>query len=74
MAFNLRGDEHGDEVATFEGTAAIEDSPTPAHEVPAYLAKYEGEIHRFDWTPPEFAADYSVLVRVNIDRVRSWED
>ena len=73
VAFNLRGDAEGDRVATFEGTATIDRSPTPAHEVPAYLDKYEGEIARLGWTPAEFAADYSVLIRIAVDRIRSWE-
>jgi PPOX class probable F420-dependent enzyme len=74
VAFNLRGDAEGDRVATFEGTATIDRSPTPAHEDPRYLAKYEGEIERLGWTPPQFAADYPVLIRLDIDRIRSWED
>jgi PPOX class probable F420-dependent enzyme len=74
VAFSLRGDAEGDRVATFEGTATIDRSPTPAHEDPRYLAKYEGEIVRLGWTPPQFAADYPVLIRLHIDRIRSWED
>ncbi|HEX5695395.1 MAG TPA: TIGR03667 family PPOX class F420-dependent oxidoreductase [Acidimicrobiia bacterium] len=74
VAFNLRGDPHGDEVVTIEANATIDESPTPAHEVPSYLAKYEGEIVRLGWTPPEFAADYPTLIRLRIDRIRSWED
>ena len=74
VAFNLRGDPEGDRIVTIEATASIDRSPTPAHEVPAYLAKYEGEIRRLGWTPPEFAADYSVQIRLVIDRIRSWED
>jgi len=74
VAFNLRGDPEGDRIATFEGTATIDRSPTPAHEVPAYLAKYEGEIRRLGWTPPGFASDYPILVRLVIERIRSWED
>ena len=74
VAFNLRGDPEGDRIVTLEATASIDRSPIPAHEDPAYLAKYEGEITRLGWTPPEFAADYSVLIRLVIDRIRSWED
>ena len=73
VAFNLRGDAEGDRVATFEGTATIDRSPTPAHEVPAYLDKYKGEIRRLGWSPAEFAADYSVLIRIAVDRIQSWE-
>ncbi|MGH8950248.1 MAG: pyridoxamine 5'-phosphate oxidase family protein [Acidimicrobiia bacterium] len=73
-AFNLRGDPEGDRIVTIEAKASIDRSPTPAHEDPPYLAKYEGEITRLGWTPPEFAEDYSVLIRLVIDRIRSWED
>ncbi|HEY7469672.1 MAG TPA: TIGR03667 family PPOX class F420-dependent oxidoreductase [Acidimicrobiia bacterium] len=71
VAFNLRSDEHGDEYVTIEATATVEDSAPPAHEVPAYLAKYEGEIGRLGWTPPEFAGEYPVLIRLKVDRLRS---
>jgi PPOX class probable F420-dependent enzyme len=74
VAFNLRGDAKGDRVATFEATATIDRSPTPAHEDPRYLAKYGGEIARLGWTPAQFAAAYPVLLRLHIDRIRSWED
>ena len=74
IAFNLRGDPPGDRIASFEATATIDRSPIPAHEVPSYLAKYEGEIVRLGWTPPVFASDYPVLIRLHIDRIRSWED
>jgi len=74
VAFNLRGDPTGDRIASFEATATIDRSPTPAHEVPSYLAKYEGEIVRLGWTPPVFASEYPVLIRLHIDRIRSWED
>ena len=42
VAFNLRGDELGDTMATFEGTAPVVESPTPPHRDPAYFAKYQG--------------------------------
>jgi hypothetical protein len=74
VAFNLRGDPEGDQVATIEATASIDRTPTPAHEVPDYLAKYEGEITRLGWTPPEFASGYPVLISLKIERIRSWED
>ncbi|MGH8914473.1 MAG: TIGR03667 family PPOX class F420-dependent oxidoreductase [Acidimicrobiia bacterium] len=74
VSFNLRGDPEGDRVVTVEATASIDSSPTPAHEVPAYLVKYEGEIARLGWTPAKFASDYPVLIRLEIGRIRSWED
>ena len=72
VAFNLRGDEMGDSMATFEGAATVVDSPTPPHEHAAYFAKYQGQISRFGWTPDQFSDDYSALIRIAINRVRSW--
>ena len=72
VAFNLRGDELGDTMATFEGTAQVVESPTPPHRDPAYLDKYRGEISRLGWVPDQFADDYSALIRITIDRIRSW--
>jgi len=72
IAFNLRGDEMGDTMATFEATASVVDSPTPPHQDQAYFAKYRDEISRFGWTPEQFSGDYSALIRLRIDRIRSW--
>ena len=72
VAFNLRGDELGDTMTTFEGTATVVESPTPPHQHPAYYAKYQGQIERLGWTPEQFSNDYSALVRISINRVRSW--
>jgi PPOX class probable F420-dependent enzyme len=72
VAFNLRGDELGDTMATFEGTAEAVESPTPPHRDPAYLDKYREQISRLGWTPQQFADDYSALIRITIDRIRSW--
>ena len=72
VAFNLRGDELGDTMATFEGTAVLVESPTPPHRDPAYLDKYRREISRLGWLPDQFADNYSALIRITIDRIRSW--
>jgi len=72
VAFNLRTDAVGDSMTTFEGTAELVESPTPPHRDPAYLAKYQGQIERLGWTPEQFSDDYSALIRIAINRVRSW--
>jgi PPOX class probable F420-dependent enzyme len=71
-ALNLRGDLEGDIVATFEATATIVDQPRPAHQDPAYLAKYRSQIERLGWTPEQFASEYSALIRLSLDRIRAW--
>ena len=48
------------------------ESPIPPHRDPAYLAKYQGQIERLGWTPEQFSDDYSALIRIAINRVRSW--
>jgi PPOX class probable F420-dependent enzyme len=72
IAFNLRGDELGDTMATFEGTAEAVDSPTPPHQHAAYFAKYQAQIKRLGWTPEQFSDDYSALIRITVNRIRSW--
>jgi len=72
VAFNLRTDEMGDSMSTFEGTASVVSSPTPPHQHPAYFAKYQVQIKRLGWTPEQFSDDYSALIRIAVSRVRSW--
>jgi PPOX class probable F420-dependent enzyme len=71
VSFSLNSDPRGDSYVTMEATAVIVGSPAAAHEVPAYLAKYAGEIAHFGWTPPEFAELYPALIRLTIDRIRA---
>lgn len=72
VAFNLRTDEMGDTMTTLEGLATLVDSPTPPHQYPAYFAKYQSQIERLGWTPAQFSDDYSALIRITVNRVRSW--
>ena len=72
IAFNLRTDEVGDSMTTLEGDATVVDSPTPPHQHPAYFGKYRGQISRLGWTPEQFSDEYSALIRIAINRIRSW--
>jgi PPOX class probable F420-dependent enzyme len=71
VAFNLRGDGRGSVVVTLEGRAAVEDL-SPAREFPGYEEKYEREIERLGWTTESFSAEYSVGLRIVVDRVRAY--
>ncbi len=73
VAFNLRSDPQGDGFLTLEATASVDPAPTPAHEVPAYVAKYENSIVRLGWAPPDFAREYPVLIRLKVTRLRYWK-
>jgi len=72
VAFNLLTDAMGDSMTTLEGTATVVESPTPPHRHSAYFAKYQGQIERLGWTPNQFSDDYSALIRITVNRVRSW--
>ena len=70
VAFNLRGDRHGDVVVTLEGEARVEELP-PATEFPGYSDKYAGEIERIGFTPEALDTGYNVAVRIEVTRVRA---
>ena len=69
VSLNLDGDRNGGDIVVALGDAAVSDEP-PAHEVPAYVEKYAPLIERNRWTPESFAADYSVPIRIIVQRVR----
>lgn len=73
VSFNLRSDPDGDEYLTLEATVTVDPAPVPAHELPAYAAKYEGSIRRLGWAPPEFAREYPILLRLEVSRLRYWK-
>jgi PPOX class probable F420-dependent enzyme len=69
VSLNLDGDGRGGDIVVCNGEARVSDDP-PADELPDYVAKYAALIARNRWTPESFAADYSVPLRIAIDRVR----
>lgn len=72
IAFNLRGDATGDGITTLEGRAVIDATfPTPAG-CPEYVAKYREEIVRLGWTVESYDTDFSMPLRISVDRVRAW--
>jgi PPOX class probable F420-dependent enzyme len=69
VTLHLDGNGEGGDVVVCTGRAVVSDDP-PAHDVPAYVEKYEALIDRNRWTPASFAADYSVPVRISFSRIR----
>ena len=72
VSLHLNSDEHGGEVATFEGSAQIADGHPQAHEVPAYLAKYRDGIASIGMTPEEMGSEYAAALRITPTRVRVY--
>ena len=74
VALNFNTDESGNKhVIVFTGEAAMDTDCPPAHEVPAYYAKYRDGIAELDMTPEAFSNDYSVAIRIRPTEVRGWE-
>jgi PPOX class probable F420-dependent enzyme len=69
VSLHLDGNGRGGDIVVVTGSAAPTDD-VPASQVPAYVAKYAGLIEGNGWTPESFAADYSVPLRISVDRVR----
>lgn len=69
VSLNLDGNGQGGDIVVCLGTAAVSDDP-PGDRVPEYVEKYLALIERNRWSPASFAADYSVPLRITIDRIR----
>lgn len=74
VALHFNTDDTGDHhVMVFTGEAAIVSGHPPAHEVPEYLEKYQGDITALNMTPQEFSREYSTAIRIHPTEVRGWE-
>lgn len=70
VSLNLNSDDHGGKVATFEGSANIDEGYPLAHQVPAYLAKYSDAITGIGMTPEQMAQVYAIPLLITPARVR----
>lgn len=74
VALHFNTDETGDkQIIVFTGKASIDESSPVAHEVPAYLEKYNGGIATLEMTPEEFSREYSIAIKIKPTEVRGWE-
>jgi PPOX class probable F420-dependent enzyme len=64
VALNLDGDGRGGDIVVFTGEAQVAQDIPPADQVLAYVKKYREGFARLQMSPEEFAASYSVPVRV----------
>jgi PPOX class probable F420-dependent enzyme len=70
VSFNLNTDAVGGDVVTIEGEARVDLTYAPADRVPAYIAKYQGLLDDYGWTPAYFAAEYPLAILVKPTRWR----
>ena len=69
VSLHLDGNGQGGDIVVATGDASVSEDP-PAHELPSYVDKYAALIERNRWTPEQFAADYSVPIRITVRRIR----
>lgn len=69
VALNFNSTDDGGDVVVFSGAATVEENAPPASAVPAYVAKYAGDIAGLSMNPESFAASYSVAIRVSLEKL-----
>jgi PPOX class probable F420-dependent enzyme len=70
-SLHFNTDAEGDDVAVFTGSARIGEIGD-APEWAQYALKYAQAIVRVGFTEESYIAEYSVPVRVTVERVRAW--
>ena len=63
---------NGGDIVVLSGRAEILDDQPPAHEFPAYAAKYGVDAARISGDVASFAAAYPIAIKVTVDRVRGF--
>lgn len=64
VALHLDGDDIGGDLVIVHGTAQVVDGPA-ADDVAEYVDKYDARMARNGWSPADFAARYSVPLRID---------
>lgn len=72
VSLHFDGDGGGGDIVVLTGRAEILDDQPLAHQVPAYLDKYQEGAARVSGDVATFSAEYPVVVRVVVDRVRGY--
>jgi PPOX class probable F420-dependent enzyme len=72
VALNLDGKGDGSDIIVLAGTARRPENQPPAHEVPAYLAKYHDAMIQISGSPEQFGAGYPVPILIEVSKVRGF--
>lgn len=70
VALNFDGDGLGGNIVIFTGEARLAPEAPPAHQVPAYVQKYQPGFTRIRMSAEEFAQSYSVALRITPTNLR----
>jgi PPOX class probable F420-dependent enzyme len=69
VSINLNCDQYGNDVIVLTGNAVVDEDAPGANALPAYIEKYGEGMASIGMTPDQFAADYSVAIRVLPDKL-----
>lgn len=72
VALNLDGKGDGSDIIVLTGTARRAENQPPAHELPAYLAKYQEAMTQVAGSPEQFSAGYPVPILIEVSKVRGF--
>ena len=70
VSLNFAGDGSGGDIVILSGVASLEPDDAPAHKLPGYVSKYGWGFERLRIAPEQFAAKYSMPVRIWLTKVR----
>lgn len=70
VSLHFDGDGQGGNIIVFAGLARVDPTAPLAGSDAAYLEKYAPGIERIGMTPDSFAREYSVAIRVTLDKPR----
>ncbi len=70
VSLNFDGDGQGSDIVVFTGKAALAPDAPPAHQVAEWVEKYREEFRRINMSPEQFAAVFSVAIRVKPLKLR----
>ena len=70
VALNLDSDGLGGDIIVFTGEAWLDETVSPANQVPAYVEKYRDGMKRLNMTPDQFAEVYPAALRIKPLKLR----
>jgi PPOX class probable F420-dependent enzyme len=70
VSLNFAGDGSGGDIVILSGIASVEPDDAPAYRLPEFVAKYAWGFEQLRISPEQFAARYSMPVRIRLTKVR----
>lgn len=72
VSLNFNSPEDGEAMTIFTGTAEIDNNIKPVAQNPEYVEKYARWMELIDTTPEKMSAEYTVAIRIRLDKLRGW--